>query len=93
MASQNPEDWEFSLLEDPILLSQPSTSRRRLRDEEEPSELYIQPRVETDLRQLPLTSLRALQPDARALVIVLEVEAILVGGHQVVFEGYSKTPM
>jgi hypothetical protein len=35
-----------------------------------------------------LTSLRALQPDARALVIVLEVEAILVGGHQVVFKGY-----
>jgi hypothetical protein len=32
--------------------------------------------------------LRALQPDARALVIVLEVEAILVGGHQVVFKGY-----
>jgi hypothetical protein len=34
-----------------------------------------------------LTNLRALQPDARALVIVLEVEAILVEGHQVVFEG------
>jgi hypothetical protein len=28
-----------------------------------------------------------LQPDARALVIVLEAEAILVEGHQVVFEG------
>jgi hypothetical protein len=34
-----------------------------------------------------LTSLRALQPDARALVIVLEAEAMLVEGHQVVFEG------
>jgi hypothetical protein len=33
-----------------------------------------------------LTSLRALQPDARALVIVLEIEAILIEGHQVVFE-------
>jgi hypothetical protein len=31
--------------------------------------------------------LRALQPDARALVIVLEVEAILVEGHQMIFEG------
>jgi hypothetical protein len=30
--------------------------------------------------------LRALQLDAIALVIVLEVEAMLVGGHQVVFE-------
>jgi hypothetical protein len=36
---------------------------------------------------LLLTSLRALQPDARALVIVLEAEVILVEGHQVVFEG------
>jgi hypothetical protein len=31
--------------------------------------------------------LRALQPDARALVIVLEAEAMLIEGHQVVFEG------
>jgi hypothetical protein len=30
--------------------------------------------------------LRALQLDARILVIVLEAEAILVEGHQVVFE-------
>jgi hypothetical protein len=29
-----------------------------------------------------------LQPNARALVIVLEAEAMLVEGHQVVFEGY-----
>jgi hypothetical protein len=58
-----------------------------LRDEEGPSERYVQPRLETDLQQLPLTSLRALQPDARALVIVLEAEAMLVGGHKVVFEG------
>jgi hypothetical protein len=34
MASQNPEDWEFPLPEDPIQLSQLLTSRRRLRDEE-----------------------------------------------------------
>jgi hypothetical protein len=87
MASKNPEDWEFSILEDSIQLSQPSTSRRRLWDEEEPSERYVQPRLETNLQQLLLTSLKALQSDARALVIVLKVEAIFVGGHQVVFEG------
>jgi hypothetical protein len=31
--------------------------------------------------------LRVLQPDAKALVIVLEAEAMFVEGHQVVFEG------
>jgi hypothetical protein len=93
MASQNPEDWEFSLPEDPIQLSQPSTFRRRLRDEEGPSERHIQPRLEIDLQQFPLTSLRALQLDTRALVIVLKVEAVLVGGHQVVFERCLKTPI
>jgi hypothetical protein len=31
--------------------------------------------------------LKSLQPDTRALVIILEVEAMLIGGHQVVFEG------
>jgi hypothetical protein len=87
MASQNPEDWEFPLPEDPIQLFQPSTSKQRLRDEEGPSERHVQPHVEADLQQLPLTSLRALQPDARALVIVLEAEAMFVEGHQVVFEG------
>jgi hypothetical protein len=54
MAFQNPKDWEFSLSEDPIQLSQPSTSRRRLRDENEPFERHVQPCLETDLRQLPL---------------------------------------
>jgi hypothetical protein len=61
-----------------------------LLDEEGPSEHHVQPRIEADLQQLPLTSLRALQPDARALVIVLEAEAMLVEGHQVVFEGCFK---
>jgi hypothetical protein len=28
------------------------------------------------------------QPDAKALVIVLEAEAMLVEGHQMMFEGY-----
>jgi hypothetical protein len=50
MASQNPEDWEFPLPEDPIQLSQPSTSRRHLRDEEGPSERHVQPRVEVDFQ-------------------------------------------
>jgi hypothetical protein len=50
MASQNPEDWEFPLPEDPIQLFQPSTSRRRLRDEKGPSESHVQPRLETDLQ-------------------------------------------
>jgi hypothetical protein len=31
--------------------------------------------------------LRALQPNARSLVIVLKAEVMLVEGHQVVFEG------
>jgi hypothetical protein len=31
--------------------------------------------------------LENLQPDARVLVIILEVEAMLVEGHQIVFEG------
>jgi hypothetical protein len=88
MASQNLDDWEFPLPEDPIQLFQPSTSRRYLRDEEGPYERHVQPRVEVDLQQLPLISLRALQPDARALVIVLEAVTMLVEGHQVVFERY-----
>jgi hypothetical protein len=34
-----------------------------------------------------LTSLKSLQPDPKALVIILEIEAMFIGGHQVVFEG------
>jgi hypothetical protein len=88
MASQNPEDWEFPLLEDPIQLSQSSISKGHLRDEEGPSERHVQPRIEIDFQQLSLTSLRALQLDVRALVIVLEVETMLIEDYQVVFEGY-----
>jgi hypothetical protein len=90
MAYQNLKDSEFPLPEDLIQLSQPSTSRRRLRDEEGPSERHVQPRLETDLQQLPLTSLRVLQPDARTPVIVLEAEAMLVESHHVVFKGCSE---
>lgn len=87
MDSQNPDDWELPLSQlpsDSFPLTQPSMSRRRVRDEAETSERYVQQRVDPGLQQLTLSSL---QPDARALVIVLESEAILIGGHQVVFEG------
>ena len=90
MASQDPDDWEFPLSqlpEVPIPLSQPSTSRRRVRDEEQPSKRHIQPRLDSDPQQAPLRSLRTLQLGAKALVIVLEAEALLIGGYQVVFEG------
>jgi hypothetical protein len=90
MASQNPEDWEFPLPKDPIQFSQPSLSRWHMRDEEGPSKHHVQPRVEANLQQLPLTSLRALRPVTRALVIVLEAETMLVESHQVVFEGCFK---
>jgi hypothetical protein len=32
--------------------------------------------------------LKSLQSDAKVLVIILETKAMLIGGHQVVFEGY-----
>jgi hypothetical protein len=90
MASQNPENWEFSLVhlpDDPIQLSQPSTFRRCVWDEAETSERRVQPYSDLNPQQLPLMSLTSLLPDTRALVIILEDEAMLSGGHQVVFEG------
>ena len=89
-ASQNPEDWEFSLAhlpDDPIQLSQPLTSRRRVRDEAENFECRVQPRSDLDSQQLPLMSLISLQPNARAFIIILEAQAMFIAGHQVVFEG------
>ena len=93
MASQDPEDWKFPLTQlskVPIPLSQPSTSKRSLRDEEEPSKRHVQPWLDSNPQQAPLRSLRTLQLGARVLVIVLEVETLLIGGHQVVFEGCFK---
>ena len=90
MASQNPKDWEFSLahlLDDPIQFFQPSISRWCVRDEAETFECRIQPFLDLDPKQLSLTSLKNLQPDAKALVIILEAEAMLIGSHQLVFEG------
>ena len=46
MASQDPEDWELPSTDVPIQFSQPSTSRRRLRDEEQPFERHIQPQLD-----------------------------------------------
>ena len=51
IASQNLEDWEFSLAhlsDDLIQLSHPSMSRWRLQDEEEPSKRHVQPRSNVD---------------------------------------------
>ena len=89
MALQDPEDWEFPLTqlsEVLIPLSQPLTSRWCLRDEKEHSKRHVQPHLDSDPQQAPLRSLRTLQSGARALVIVLEAETLLIGGYQVVFE-------
>ena len=67
-----------------VQFSQPSISRRHLRDEEQPFECHIQPQIDPGPQQAPLASLHL---GTRALVIVLESEALLIDGHQVVFEG------
>ena len=87
MASQDPEDWELPLTQVPIQFSQPSTSRRRLRNEKQPFERHIQPRLDPGPQQAPLASLRSLHPGARPLVIAFESEALLIDGYQVIFEG------
>ena len=90
-ASQNLEDWEFSLNHVPndlIQLFQLSTLKQRAWDEAETFERCIQPCPELDLQQLLLTSLKSLQPNVKVLVFILEAEAMLIRGHQVVFEGY-----
>ena len=86
MTSQNLEDWELPLTQVPVQFSQPSTSRRHLRDEEQPFECHTQPRLDHDPQQASLASLRSLHLGARALIIVLESEFLLIDGHQVVFE-------
>ena len=86
MASQDPEDCELPLTQVPVQFSQPSTSRRHLKDEEQPFERHTQPRLDLGPQQAPLASLRSLHLGAKALVIVLESEALLIHGHQVIFE-------
>ena len=58
-----------------------------MRDEEEPSERHVQPRLDSDPQQVFLRILRNLQPNTRAFVIILEVKVLLIDGHQMVFEG------
>ena len=57
-----------------------------MRDDEQSFEHHIQPRLDPGPQQASLASLRSLHPGARVLVIVLESEALLIDGHQVVFE-------
>ena len=57
-----------------------------MRDKEEPSERHIQPYLDSNPQQAPLKSLRNLLSGARVLVIVLKIEALLIGSHQVMFE-------
>ena len=81
MESQDIDDWRSQLLVDP---NQPSTSRRRARDEAEPSERCVQPRTEPGIPQF---SLPVLQLENKALVIVLEFELTLFESYQMIFEG------
>ena len=87
MASYDSKDWELPLTQVPIQFSQPSTFRERLRDEKQPFECHTQPRLDPSPQQALLASLRSLYLGARALVIIQESKALLIDGHQVVFEG------
>ena len=84
MESQDPDDWQLPLSQLPIDPDQPSTLRRRARDEAEPSERCVQPRTELGIPQF---SLPVLQLENKALVIMLESEPTLSGSYQMVFEG------
>ena len=87
MDSQEPEDWELPLTQVPVQFFQLSICKRHLRDEEQPFEYHIQPRLDPSLQQASLASLRSLHLSVRALVIILESEALLIDAHQVIFEG------
>ena len=84
MESQDPDDWQLPLSQLSVDPDQPSTSRRRARDEAEPSECCIQPRTKPGIPQF---SLPVLQLENKALIIVLESEPTLSGSYQMVFEG------
>ena len=86
MDSQNPEDWELPLSQPPFDPGLPSTSRRRVRDEAEPSERRVQPRTDPDPSVFQFAA-ASIQLDTRTLVIVLEAESTLSGGYQMIFEG------
>ena len=82
--SQDPDDWQMPLLELLVDPDQPSTSRRRARDEVESFERCVQPRTKLDILQF---SLLVLQLENKALVIVLESKPMLSRSYQLVFEG------
>ena len=84
MESQDLDDWQLPLSQSPVDPDQPSTSRRRARDEAEPSERCVQPQIEPSILQF---SLSVLQLKNKALVIVLESKPTLFGSYQMVFEG------
>ena len=83
--SQDSDDWQLPLSQLSVIPDQPSTSRRRARDEAEPSKCCVQPQTEPSIPQF---SLRVLQLENKALVIVLESEPTLYGSYQMVFEGW-----
>ena len=78
MESQDPHDWQLPLSQFPVDPDQPSTSRRRARDEAEPSEHCDQPQTEPSIPQFLLL---VLQLENKALVIVLESEPMLSGSY------------
>ena len=84
MESQDPDDWQLPLSQLPVDPDQPSTLRRRARDEAEPSERCVHPQTEPGIPQF---SLLVLQLENKALVNVLESERTLSGSYQMVFEG------
>ena len=84
MESQNLDDWQLPLSQLPVDPDQPSTSKRRVRDEAEPFERCIQSRTEPGIPQF---SLPVLQLENKALVIVLEFEPTLSESYQMIFEG------
>ena len=83
MESEDPDDWQLPLSQLSVDSNQPSTSRRRARDETEPSECCVQPQIELGIPQFLLP---VLQLKNKALVIVLESEPTLSGSYQMVFE-------
>lgn len=84
MESQDPDDWQLPLSQVPVDPDQPSTSRRRVRDEPHPLERRVLPRTDPGMEELTLP---ALQLGNKALVIVLESEPTLSGTYEVIFEG------
>ena len=84
MEFQDPDDWQLPLSQLPVDPDQPSTSKRRARDEAESSECCVQPRTEPSIPQF---SLPVLQLENKALVIVLEFEPMFSRSYQMVFEG------